>query len=317
MKRLFHTGTVVAGTLLLVACGGGGSGSGNGDESEQASLETKLSLDTNNYANKTVAISAETDIDRVAQLYADLNEGFELINELDDELLSPTSGTPGTHACPGGGTTTLNMSISASEVDRGWTFDDCVVSVASYGSVLFNGRYREVDTLKEETASSSEWVSYEDYDITGKLQNTGETFSVKGRFDWHDFYTSDGGDESYRGVYEVDSLEIAIGERYVAIVNQKSIQNEREYDVTIDFSNHLIGSAIGGYIQVSTPTPLVYPTFDDCPTDGIVRIQSNGVAAFRYGVSASGTANAMAIWLNNQLVASYDNCSDIVFSPVK
>ncbi|BES73367.1 hypothetical protein RE428_43850 [Marinobacter nanhaiticus D15-8W] len=317
MKGLFRSGAVVAGTLLLVACGGGGSGSSDSG-GEETSPGTKLSLDTKGYASKTVTISTDTDIDSIAQLNTDLNEAFEVMDIIEDKAIDAIFEAPYTRACPGGGTTTLVENASTPNVDDSFTFDNCVVDVAGYGPLLFSGSYREVKNLKDEKAINRAWVGYQLYDITGEVKNTGETFALKGRFERDESYSSDATDARYHVVLGIAPFEFQLGDRYVALVDQKSEQDGDEYDITVDVSSRWVGSAIGGYVLVSTPTPITYLNDDfTCPTDGVMRFESDGVAEFRYGPSASGTAQAMAIWLNDQLVASYDSCDDIEFSPAE
>ncbi|AHI29991.1 hypothetical protein [Marinobacter similis] len=62
--------TIVSGATLLVACGGGGSDSNGG------SGGTTLSLDSENYAAKRIAISADSNVDNIVGLYDGIADGL-------------------------------------------------------------------------------------------------------------------------------------------------------------------------------------------------------------------------------------------------
>ncbi|MBL3555285.1 MULTISPECIES: hypothetical protein [Marinobacter] len=78
----------------------------------------------------------------------------------------------------------------------------------------------------------------------------------------------------------------------------------------------MIGSAIEGYVQISTPTAVSISEYETCPTDGVIQISSDGSAEVRYGSSAGGTAGAVAVWIDGQIVESYADCNNVGFEPV-
>ncbi|GGE59041.1 hypothetical protein GCM10011533_09460 [Streptosporangium jomthongense] len=299
---------VISGATFLVACGG----SGGGDESSKVTL----SYDTENYAEKGVEISSNTNLDGVFALYDDLNEGFDLVEDIRTILISQSGGVSGTTNCDAGGTATVKYAGEGWNDDEVWELTDCVVSTYDYGDVFLNGSYRYVDTLTGESDTSESWKGFESFNVTGELKRTGEPLRLKGRADWDQAYQWDNTTESGRVINTIDAFELRIGDRYVAILNAETRLEGTEFDAEYAMSGKLIGSAIGGYIQMSTPTPLAISDYENCPTAGVIRLSSDGAAEVRYGSSAGGTATAVAIWVDGQIVESYDDCSSVGFTPV-
>lgn len=313
MRRLIRTVCVVAGMALLTACGGGGDG-GNGGESK--STAERSSLDVNGYANKSAEISATADVNELVQLYADMNDGFALMAALRTVVDSLESGEAEKVYCPGGGSATVSYNITASSYDAQWRFVGCVANVDGLGKMLVDGDYRYVDNLTGQTATSESYQGYETFEITGDLKDIGDVYVIKGKGSWVQNYRSESGVDYVTSVNRINGLEFRMGTRYLGISDRETRYDGDQYSGLYSMSGKLAGSAIGGYVDVSTPVQLQYTASDNCPTKGIIRIESDGKVEFLYGSSASGTAGAMAIWLNNQLLAGYDACSEIPFSPV-
>lgn len=317
MKGLIRTGVLVAGTLMLAACGGGGGDSGDGNDASSdggtKSAAKPLSLDANGYATRTVSISETSDVNAVAQLYVDIADSYGLINSLRNAAIDLSSGVGD---CPGGGTVSVSHDGEDPNYDEHWTFDNCAITLSSFGPILVNGNYRYVDTLTGETAESETWQGHEEFNLFGNLEGSDRPFALKANMGWDQFYQSSGGVDSFRTIGRTDSLQLKVGDYYMAVTDLISRFEGDQFTATYSTSANLIGTAIKGYITVSTPTAVELTAGVDCPTKGIIKVESDGMAEFRYGSSASGTANAMAIWLNNQLLQSYDSCSSIPFSPL-
>lgn len=309
-QKLIGRCVVVSSLALLTACGGGGSGGGGDNE------KPTLSLDSGNYASKKIEISSSTNVNNINQLSTDMNDAFGLLGDLHESLWDQSGGQSGTTNCDGGGTAKVTYAGKGRNDDESWEFTDCVVSTYSHGDVLLNGTFRYVDTLTGETATSESWKGYESYNITGELKNSGEPLNVKGRSDWDQLFSSDNGTASGRFVDTTEAFEVKVGNRYIALTNMETRLEGTEFDVQYRMDGTLIGSAIEGHVQISTPTAVSISANETCPTEGIIRITSDGSAEVRYGSSAAGTANAVAVWIDGQIVESYADCTGVGFTPV-
>lgn len=309
-KKLIGRCAVVSSLALLTACGGGGGGGGSDNP------EPTLSLDSSGYASKTIEISSSTNVNNINQLSTDINDAFGLLGDLHESLWGQAGGESGTTNCAGGGTATVTYAGKNWNVDESWVFNDCVVSTYSYGDVLLNGTFRYVDTLTNETATSESWKGYESYNITGELKGSGEPLNVKGRSDWDQLFRWENDSASGRFVNTIEAFELKVGNRYIALTNTETRLEGTEFTAEYAMNGTLIGSAIQGHVQVSTPTPVSISVNETCPTAGIIRIASDGSAEVRYGSSAAGTAGAVAVWIDGQIVESYADCNGVGFAPI-
>ena len=107
-----------------------------------------------------------------------------------------------------------------------------------------------------------------------------------------------------------------VGNRYIALTNTETRLEGTEFDLQYSMGGTLIGSGIKGHVQISTPTPVSISVNETCPTEGIIRISSDGSAEVRYGSSAAGTAGAVAVWIDGQIVESYADCNGVGFAPI-
>tara|TARA_B100002003_G_scaffold181480_2_gene169572 strand:+ start:2396 stop:3160 length:765 start_codon:yes stop_codon:yes gene_type:complete len=201
-------------------------------------------------------------------------------------------------------------------IDERWSFNDCVASTFSHGDVLLNGTFRYVDTLTGETATSESWKGYESYNITGELKNSGEPLTVKGLSDWDQLFRWENDSASGRFVDTIEAFELKVGTHYIALTNTETRLEGTESDLEYSMTGKLIGSAIQGHVQVSTPTPVSLSVNEACPTEGIIRVASDGSAEIRYGSSAAGTAGAVAVWIDGQIVESHADCNTVGFVPI-
>ena len=308
-QKLIGRCAVVSSLALLTACGGGSSG-GGGDNAG-----TTLSFDSSSYASKKFEISSSTNVNNINQLSTDINDAFGFLDDLHESLSDQSGGEPGTTNCDGGGTATVTYAGKDRNVDESWEFNDCVAATYSHGDVLLNGTFRYVDTLTGETATSESWKGYESYNITGELKDSGEPLNVKGRSDWDQLFRWDNDTASGRFVDTIEAFELKVGNRYIALTNTETRLEGTEFDVQYTMDGTLIGSAIKGHVQIATPTPVSISANETCPTEGIIRISSAGSAEVRYGSSAAGTAGAVAVWIDGQIVESYADCNGVGFAP--
>src|SRR5690606_5063940 len=147
------------------------------------------------------------------------------------------------------------------------------VLTENYGRVLLNGTYQYVDVLAAGSAVSGNWIGYEAFAISGTFLGTGEALKLQGREDRDERYSAEG----YELTSRIKALEFVQGDRYVAIsdavFNFAANDEAESYTLTAK----LIGSAINGYVNLSTPervnTPFVEPP---CSDAGVVRMEAEG-----------------------------------------
>src|SRR5690606_2563404 len=107
------------------------------------------------------------------------------------------------------------------------------------------------------------------------------------------------------------ALEFVRGNRYVALANGALdyAYDDAEEAESYTLSAHLIGSAINGYVTVSTPTRISTLAGAGCPAEGVARSDGDGYAEIRYGTS-TGTADAGVIEINGSL-AKASTCAEV------
>ncbi|MEE2763846.1 MAG: hypothetical protein VYA91_10175 [Pseudomonadota bacterium] len=293
---------LVSGAAVLAACGGGGGGGG--------SSSSALSLDTENYANKQIAISADANVQNLVGLYDGIAEGLALVGEVESTLLPAGAEESATVDCDGGGTLTVSYVENGQGAEQSLTFNACVVTTSSYGAVLLNGGYDAVLTVSGETEASAS----ASYDITGERLTTGEPLQILGSTDIRIVSGSGGNPDNFSLTNTIDAFEIKLGSDYAAITGGDIRITRTESTTEFSIAGKILGSDIGGYVQLSTPAPVVISDTEACPIEGIIRIASDGSAEVRYGSSAGGTAPAVAVWIDGQVVESYPDCSTVGFT---
>ncbi|MCG7199743.1 hypothetical protein MD273_08410 [Marinobacter pelagius] len=326
VTRALRKGSLILGAASLVACGGGGSGNSDGGDTVAAlACESPdlpvytLEMDTQNYAGQTIDISVGSDIGGMLGLYSDLEEGFTLVDNVRGNLVSQSGGKAGSIQCKGGGTATVSYLGSGTDTDEQWSFDQCEVATGA-GSVRLSGSYRYVDRQTAQTNTSQTREGFEDYNITGVAIGSGadssdEALVIKGRSGFVFEYEFDSEDGCVTEA--ISGLEYKRGQRYVALSAAETRLDRAGSSTRIGIQGKLVGSSINGYVNIGTPTSILFEDSQTCPVEGIISVSSNGEAQVRFGSSAGGTAPAtgVAVWVNGQS-ESFDNCQDIGVAPL-
>src|SRR5690606_11176047 len=115
--------------------------------------------------------------------------------------------------------------------------------------------------------------------------------------------------EGYELTSRIKALEFVQGDRYVAIsdavFNFAANDEAESYTLTAK----LIGSAINGYVNLSTPervnTRFVEPP---CSDAGVVRMEAEGYAEIRYGVH-TGIGKAVVVEVNGTSLKEFATCA--------
>jgi len=293
---------VISGATLLAACGGGGSSGG--------STAPDLTLDNDNLAEQTVEVAPGSDLSGVLGLQDDIDIGQTLILEVMESLEGQNTGSSDTISCEQGGTATVTDESAGDRIDEKWLLQDCGINTQVLGSVILSGDYRFVASFSGDEGADFVFDGFETYGIEGIRLSNSEQINLRGRADFD--YSRTGSSTSL--IDTISVFEFKVGDLYVAITDAETRLEDN--DLTLDFTTKgkLIGSAIGGYIQLSTPQVVKINNGEACPASGILRIASNGVAEILFGTS-TGDDDAVQIRVDGEVVDSAPDCSSIGFIP--
>ncbi|MBD3641065.1 MAG: hypothetical protein HUJ18_08735 [Marinobacter sp.] len=320
VMRVLRKGSLVVGASALAACGGGGGGSAGSDSAVALSCELpdipvyELTLDPNDFENKTIQISGAEDVGNMLGIYSDVEAGFDLIEDVRT-VLSNQNGDQ--LVCENDGTATLSVSGSGSNADERWLFNDCLVTTPDSDQVILTGTYQSGEAITDQTGEWQKREGYEIYnDLSGVLVDSEGTrsFRIEGRSSL--VFEVELGTDNGCVTEKVAGLEFEVGESYVALKDSNTSLKRIGSTTEIRIGGTLIGSSVGGYLKVSTPDPLVFVEPQNCPREGIISVSSEGEAQVLYGDSAGGTATGVAVWINGQTVQSSDDCQSVRVAPL-
>lgn len=323
VKRVLRKGSLILGTTAIAACGGGG-GDSDGDTTVALSCESpdppayELKLDSGDYASQQVAIADAEDVRNMLGIYSDVEVGFALIDSVRAALTNQSGDQP---VCVSGDAT-LSVSGSGNNTEERWDFNSCVVKPSNFDQVLLNGTYRKGEEITDQTSKWRRGEEFEIYDnLQGEYVKSGATtsFTIEGRSS----LVFEVELETENGCVKetVPGLELKLDDSYVALKDSETSVKGLGSTTEIRIGGTLIGSSVGGYLQVATPDPIVFQESEEqsekCPREGIISVSSDGEAQVRYGDSAGGTASAtgVAVWINGQSTP-FASCQEIGVAPV-
>ncbi len=313
-KNLLTIAVFATSTLMLAGCGGGGSSSDT-----TRSTGGTLQLDSEGYGAQKAALYTAEDYDAVAASYESMNDAQVLVEDVAFSLQSFSTASTGEVRAAATETVTLGcenpegsvvVSATFSETaDREtYQFSNCQLPTYLLGPVVLNGRYEYAFDLSSATALTG----YDSYNISGTVLNTGEALALVGR---QDFAMTDVSATTSEVTFRTGSLEYRVGSSYVAFVNMvtSAMLSDTEISVTMDGS--LVGSAMGGVVDISTPAAMVLPLAATCPTEGVFRFEGDGYVEVRYGMH-TGTADVMTVETNSSSRIGYSDCTGADFAPL-
>ncbi|AZT83420.1 hypothetical protein EHN06_07590 [Marinobacter sp. NP-4(2019)] len=308
--------TTAAGTLAFVcawglsACGGGGGGSSSNDETPtEKPSSASISVDPDGYAEKQVTIASEEDTNAILILYDDAENAYLLAEEVDTAVTSRSpdvSGNELTYECDNTGKVVITVNSDDVSDDERWRFDNCELNTPTFGRIVLNGDYFYVNEVL-----SDGHAGFQVFDLTGTVIASGEDIVAKGLDEWE--ITESGGVRTE--TYQTDALEFILGNDYFAIANALTTIEADNSGVSISLASKLIGSAIGGYIEISTEKSVYVASGDSCPQSGIIRLDGDGgtFAEVRY-LDDTGTGHVAEItYSNTSEVVTYDSCDSLIF----
>lgn len=295
---------VISGAALLAACGGGGSSGGG-------SAASDLTLDNDNLAEQTVEVAPGSDVRGILGLQDDIGTGQALILEVMGSLEPQRTGSSDTISCEQGGTATVTDESAGDRIDEKWLLQNCAINTQVLGSVILSGDYRFVASFSGDQEADSALEGFEAYDIEGIQLSESEQINLRGRADFD--YSRTGSSTSL--IDTISVFEFKVGDLYVAITDAETRLEGNE--LTLDFTTKgtLIGSAIGGFIQLSTPQVVKIDSGEVCPASGILRIASIGVVEILFGTSTERDDDAVQIRVDGEVVDSTLDCGAIGFIP--
>jgi len=325
VTRVLRQGSLILGATALVACGGGGGDSSDGGDTAVAlTCESpnvpvyELELDSEQYSTQTIDISIGSNVGGILGLYSDLEEGFDLVEDVRNAVTSQNADSSGSLDCSISGSATVTLAGTGDNTDERWQFNECVVETVNGRKILLNGTYRNVNESTGQTSNYQTREGFEDYAITGEIipavdTDPSQPLAIKGRSAFvfeYEFDTEDG-----CVTESISGLEFTLDDRYVALTDAETRLKRAGSDTEIGIKGKLIGSSINGYVQISTPTDVLFREPETCPIEGIISLASDGEAQVLIGSSTGGTAPAVAVWINGTS-ESFDDCQDIGIAPL-
>src|SRR5690554_2943798 len=306
-KKAFRSALYLSMMVSLAACGGGGSSSNN-------SSGGKLMLDSGGYAERKVSIGKQSDVSAALEIYETSLAISELMWDVEREIDTwgepEENGNVYTLACKnstGSGTVVITYRGNDLTDDEHWQFTNCEVPNRDFGPLLLNGAYRYVEKLNDR-GDNWTWNGYGDFNISGRVLNSGKELKILGRESW-DGYENDYGD--YKFSYRTGALELVLGEEYLALSNVTLTELEDRDNYSSALNGRLISSAMGGYIHISTPTPIQGSFDSSCPNKGVERIESDGYVEIRYGSDTGRGDYGVVVEINNNFAVGYETCHQL------
>lgn len=303
---LIKTGIAIAISGTLAACGGGGSGGGGSDSPATAPLQ----VDPQNFGSSPVVVRQTTDFEAASSAFSDtldLQDWIEDIAYLIDDYNYGWgySETTAEHCLEENGNLIIKEEYSETREFYEYRFMDCLVP--GYGEPLrLNGTYVYDETFNRDY---TRFESKETFDIRGTMGTEAlpvaivGTLRSEGNFqDWDD----------YSFVVATPAMEYLIGDDYLAMQGTRIRIAEKGGVFTVDMQSKLISSAMSGYLNLSTPTPIEERENESCPDKGHVVVSGDGKVEARYGQS-TGRGTGLEILLNGSEVEYSDRC-DIGFA---
>lgn len=294
MKKLF----LVVLSLVLISCGGGGGGGGSSADTTEADLTASNAKQAGDAALQVL------DITGVAGDTSSLNKvsgsaeknGFLVkimrtgLSQLDrsDKLAKTVQSS-----CPGGGGIIATGEYPSVTV----VLNNCADGTESMNGTM-NLAYTSVTAF---TATFSN-LAYAD-------SATNDNFAVNGVFEYSSITLNNQGDIASFSCRVTGSASGAFSGRQASqqYRNLTMAVNFDSSSASVTLSGAVKPGCLGGWITLSTSSPIVIPYGGSCPTGGDISATSKGntvrvVTAINSNIS---------VYYNGVLTGTYNNCSDV------
>ncbi|GAA0850471.1 hypothetical protein GCM10009113_31930 [Marinobacter szutsaonensis] len=292
------TGVAFAATGVLAGCGGGGGGSGDSETSA-------LQLDPSGYGDRAASVRTLSDLDNATVMYDDVAAIESFMSDV--ELALGTTGmtamavTADQYCSEANGNLKITEEFTATRDYSEYQFDNCVVQYYQE-YLLLDGTMAAEATY---TDNGNGITLTESYDVSGKLGVDEMPVGIVGR---QSISVSGTSQSDLNATISTPSLEYLYGDQYVALRNSQINMTIRGETLTLTMNSQLVGSAIDGYLSITTPTKITANIYETCPSSGHMKIAGDGEIDVRYGATTLQPGPAMEVILNDSTVEYYDTC---------
>lgn len=300
INTFIKTGLTIAVCGTLAACGGSSDGGSDSPVTEP------LQADPQSYGNSPVAIRKTTDFAAASAVYDETLEMQDWLSEVESLLehyrvdVGQYDDLTAAHCLEKNDNFFVTEEFSDTHEHYEYRLDNCLVP-GSEEPLRLNGTY-----VYDETSNSdgTRFQSKETFDIRGEFENSNRQVAITGSMLAEASFQSND-DGTY--VVSTPRMEYLIGEDYLALQGNRIQITERGDLDTIEMQTKLISSAMGGYLNLSTPTALEELSYQNCPRKGHVVVSGDGKIEARYGES-TGRGPGLEILLNGSQAEYSDTC---------
>ncbi|MCG7201534.1 hypothetical protein MD273_17485 [Marinobacter pelagius] len=298
MNSRVLTGVAFAATGVLAGCGGGG---GDGGGSATATLQ----LDPSGYGDQTASIRTLSDLDAAAVMYDDVAAIESFMSDVEFALgttgMTAMAVAADQYCSEANGNLTITEEFTATRDYSEYQFDNCVVP--NYGEYLLLDGTMSAEARY--TDGGNGITLTESYDISGKLGVDEIPVGIVGR---QSISVSGTSESDLNATITTPALEYLYGNQYVALRNSQINMVIKGDVLTLTMNSQLVGSAIDGYLSITTPTKITANMYETCPSSGHMRVAGDGKIDVRYGASTLQPGPAMEVILNDSTVEYYETC---------
>jgi len=305
--RAVRLGSILVASTLLVACDW--FDDDDDDNGGSGNLSPVVRFDADEFLNTKVPLQTGEDAEKVLGLYGDLMYTMDVLWETGGELDSLAEGEAGTYQCDGGGQARL---VFVDDDQEHWRLDECVIELGDLNlsneslTMRLSGTLDYLDT----TSASGEEEIKAEFDIEGTLVDSGGLVVVKGEYRYS-------GQEDYllntwQNEMNIERLVVQIGDRFLVLsgYTEENEGNENTGVLQWGLSGRAAGTAIDGYIQVNTEAAVEETEGSDCPSAGVITMESDGKVSLQLRGS-TGSTNVAEIWgESGNFLATYATCDD-------
>ncbi|MGB1949850.1 MAG: hypothetical protein ACPHQ9_03675 [Marinobacter sp.] len=331
MVRTTTSRILVLGAIsVLTACGGGGSSGGGSSGGGTPTLppdNVVLKLDPGTFSEQRAPLNGVPEFDGVLGVYSGAEQTYLSIDEIREAALEldeaiGQSGNTVTLRCDNTGAGTMAFTLNReTQTDFTLEFRNCQLTTSELGAIILDGTYTYVNEITE-TSSTREVDGFQIVDLTGTIASGGESIAMQGSDAWETSAPLQAGTAPRVEKYTTDALEFLRGSDYQAITDAVTTLASEAGITEVTINSRLIGSAMNGYVDISTETAIKRPTGGGCPGEGVVRIigepETSGVD-IKYGTNMAlpvtdGT-EATATIIESAVVEEYDalECDTLIF----
>lgn len=323
MVRLVAVGTVSA----LAACGGGGSSgssdSGSGGGTPSVPPEgVGLVLDPGPFSERRATVESQADFEAVQGVFSDADQTYLAIDEIRQEIrgwndVVSQDGNTVTLSCDNAGTLALTLNQEA-PTDVTWQFRNCQLEVPSLNTIVLDGTYTYVN-IESESDGTERVDGFQEIDLTGTIVGSGESIAMQGADFWEIVVPPEG---PRTETYTTEALEFLRGTDYQAIATAETALSTVGGITSVTLNARLIGSAIDGFVDITTEETIQRASGGGCPSVGIVQVvgaPENSGVEIRYGDSMVAPLDPATVATTTVIgttdTTEYDEteCSELIY----